>query len=327
MRVLAFGPNTLTSCAAAAMLAGCGGSQPPGAMPQTFAIATHADRGKSWMLPEAKSQDLLYVSRNSPGEVSVYSYPKGKLMGNLTDIAGAFGLCTDAKGDVFAISTENQLIYEYAHAGTKPIATLDDEGNSPNGCAVDPSSGNLAVAGGGLSNANFAIYQNAQGTPTVYKDGNAERFTFCTYDSNGNLFAGGSVLIELPNGSSSFVEIPVQGIHEFAAPGIQWDGSYIALQGTADSKKGPGTIYQIQVSGSTATIVNEMNLIDRINKNPFLGAQFWIGNGTIVNPESTNRNVGLWRYPKGGKAYHTVKASEKGGLMYAVTVSKARTHG
>ena len=90
-------------------LAGCGGYQPPigepGTVPQSYAIATHAERGKSWMLPEAKAQDLLYVSRNSPGEISVYSYPKGKLMGNLT-VAGAFGLCTDAKGDIFAISTE-----------------------------------------------------------------------------------------------------------------------------------------------------------------------------------------------------------------------------
>jgi hypothetical protein len=47
------------SVGVAALLAGCGGSQPPidapGAMAQTSAIATHADRGKSWMLPEAKS--------------------------------------------------------------------------------------------------------------------------------------------------------------------------------------------------------------------------------------------------------------------------------
>jgi hypothetical protein len=48
---------------AAAMLAGCGGSQPPigglGAMPQTSAIATHAERGKSWMPSYAASQNLL----------------------------------------------------------------------------------------------------------------------------------------------------------------------------------------------------------------------------------------------------------------------------
>ena len=50
---------------AAALFAGCGGSQPPigalGAMPQSSAIAEHATRGESWMLPEAKSEDLLYV--------------------------------------------------------------------------------------------------------------------------------------------------------------------------------------------------------------------------------------------------------------------------
>jgi hypothetical protein len=43
---------------AAATPAGCGASQPPigapGAMPQGTRIATHAEHGKSWMLPEAK---------------------------------------------------------------------------------------------------------------------------------------------------------------------------------------------------------------------------------------------------------------------------------
>jgi hypothetical protein len=60
---------------AAALFAGCGGSQPPigalGAMPQSRAIATHADRGGSWMLPEAKSEDLLYVT----GDGESYVFP------------------------------------------------------------------------------------------------------------------------------------------------------------------------------------------------------------------------------------------------------------
>lgn len=57
---------------AVALLAGCGGSQPPvaapGAMPHTPAIATHAERGGSWMLPEAKSGDrssAVILSRSS----------------------------------------------------------------------------------------------------------------------------------------------------------------------------------------------------------------------------------------------------------------------
>ena len=50
MKSLDLGSCELGICAAAAMLAGCGGSQPPigapGAMPQTYAIAqTRAHRG------------------------------------------------------------------------------------------------------------------------------------------------------------------------------------------------------------------------------------------------------------------------------------------
>jgi hypothetical protein len=63
MQVSHLSRYALSSCAAAAILAGCGGSQPPiatpGAMPLSRAIATHADRAGSWMLPEAKSKDLL----------------------------------------------------------------------------------------------------------------------------------------------------------------------------------------------------------------------------------------------------------------------------
>jgi hypothetical protein len=75
MKSLDFSRRALLCCAAIAMLASCGGSPPPigasGAMTQTTAIATHADRGKSWMLPGAKSEDLLYVS-DQLGYVYVY---------------------------------------------------------------------------------------------------------------------------------------------------------------------------------------------------------------------------------------------------------------
>jgi hypothetical protein len=237
----------LNVCVAAAMLAGCGGSQvAPTGGPM---ISSHATRGKSWMLPEAKSQDLLYVARSSPGEVSVYTYPKGKPVGTIS-IAAPNGICSDGKGNVFVVGVESQQIYEYAHGGSQPIATLDDSGNNPLACAVDPSSGDLAVTGGdGLANA--AIYQNAQGSPTVYTDPFAGAFTFCTYDSQSNLFMGGGDLFELPKGGNSFVEIPIMGgPSETSPPGIQWDGNYIALQQTGPSRKGPTRIYQISISGS-----------------------------------------------------------------------------
>jgi hypothetical protein len=110
------------------MLVGCGGSQPPigapGAMPQASALATHVDRGKSWMLPEAKSDDLLYASESIRNKVFILTYPGGKLVGTLTGFNMPFGDCVDGVGDVWIINQHPPEVIEYAHGGTTPIATL-----------------------------------------------------------------------------------------------------------------------------------------------------------------------------------------------------------
>src|ERR1700729_3013592 len=88
MKRLGIGRYALAIGAAAALLAGCGGSQPPigapGAMQQTSTLATRAAHGKSWMLPEAKSEDLLYIADPGSGGVIVYRYPRLKFVGMLT---------------------------------------------------------------------------------------------------------------------------------------------------------------------------------------------------------------------------------------------------
>jgi hypothetical protein len=217
------------------LLSGCGGSQPPiaapGAMPQTSAIATHADRGTSWMLSEAKGEDLLYVSNEQTG-VSVFSYPNGQKVGSVSGGSLPIGLCSDSEGNVFIVDREGQQI-EYAHGGTNPITTLEDTGNDPQGCGVDPNSGDLAVAGGGPQvSANIAIYPTGSGSPKVY-DAGAGVFAWCTYDSSGNIFAsvGGSNsnyggIVELPKGGSSFMPISID--QRLGAGGaVQWDGNYL----------------------------------------------------------------------------------------------------
>jgi len=61
----ALSPYTLTSCAAAAMLAGCGGSQPPigapGALPQTEAPITELVHRLSQLGRASISGDLIYA--------------------------------------------------------------------------------------------------------------------------------------------------------------------------------------------------------------------------------------------------------------------------
>ncbi|MGA8099265.1 MAG: hypothetical protein WB810_11480, partial [Candidatus Cybelea sp.] len=148
MRHLDFSRRVVGICAAAAMLAGCGSQPPigvPGAMPQTRALATHAERGGSWMLPEAKNRGALLYVTGGCGGACVLSYPRGELVGQLNVGEGAnSGVCTDARGDVY-ISNSTSVV-EYTHGGTIPVATFNVPGNDAAGCSVDPTSGNLAVA-------------------------------------------------------------------------------------------------------------------------------------------------------------------------------------
>lgn len=134
------------------MPAGCGGSQPPigapGMMPQASAIATHAERGKSWMAPEATSEDLVYVTGGCGG-TCVVSYPAGKIVGylNLGNGLNA-GVCSDSGGNVYISNnreSNDSEVVEYAHGGTTPKATFDLPGFDAAGCSVDPTTGNLAV--------------------------------------------------------------------------------------------------------------------------------------------------------------------------------------
>ena len=121
MKISASSRSVLSSCVAVTLLAGCGGSQPPigvpGAMPQTSALATHAERGKSWMLPKAKSKELLYLSVAGGSYVYAYLYPEGNLEGTL-DTPG-WGLCSDAKGDVFVTDYPISNIFDTHTAARK----------------------------------------------------------------------------------------------------------------------------------------------------------------------------------------------------------------
>jgi len=62
VKIVPFSRYALSLSAAATLLAGCGGSQPPigapGAMPQTSALGAYADRGTSWMLREAIAEHV-----------------------------------------------------------------------------------------------------------------------------------------------------------------------------------------------------------------------------------------------------------------------------
>ncbi len=325
MRILGVSRYTFSSCVAAAILSGCGGSQPPigaaGAMPQSPAITTHAERGTSWMLPEAKSKDLLYVANLTNGDsamVTVYTYPQGKLVGNLKHFNNPRGFCVDKAGNVFVADFGKEKIFEYAHGGAKPTATLKDNG-APYGCAVDPTTGNLAVTnwcdgpvGSCYSEGTVLIYKKAKGKPEVLNDPDIPpSMTYCAYDKTGDLFVDSYGrfyqigFAELPAGSTTFKTLALQlpKRAEFAG-GLQWVGKYLAV-GFGDGN----VVGEYSIKGDNATRVNA-TLLKGVERG-FGTNQFRVDGTTLVAPvvstqEYPNGIVEFVRYPQGGKPFEDI---------------------
>jgi len=261
------------------------------------------------MARDAKNQSLLYVSSYRTDDVYVFSYPRGKLVSTLAGFNGPDGECVDSAGNVWITNTLQSELVEYAHGGTTPIATLNDPGEYPFGCSVDGKTGNLAVTniyGAGspsLASGNVVIYANAKGSPQgPYYDSVMYYMYFCGFDRAGNLFldgesyGGGFRLAELVNGSTSFTDVTLN--KDIGQPGgVQWDGSHVAL-----GDQQAGIVYQLQITGSSATVAGSTTLNDSKDV-----VQFWIEGKTIVGPDAVKRDVGYWSYPSGGSPNRIIR--------------------
>jgi hypothetical protein len=275
-----------------------------------------------------KASELLYVSAQNG--LYVFTYPGGKLRQKLTGYGAFGGLCVDKSGDVFAISEGSGAeIYEFAHGGSSPKAILREHNSSfdasPTGCAIDPITGNLAVANSPYTTANDAsvgIFENASGEPMYYTDYGISTFAFCAYDDKGDLYVDGQgnyftkdyddYIAELPHGSSSFTNASVAewlGTSD-ALGGVQWDGKHLAV-GNEDQ-----TIYQFSIAGSKATEVGKTVLgkVNSVN-------QFWIERGEIIGGNDVQRgSIDSWQYPGGGSPLATIVKRVPNPL--AVVISK-----
>ncbi|MGB6714243.1 MAG: hypothetical protein WBE30_11495 [Candidatus Cybelea sp.] len=306
--------HTALALSTAVGLAGCGAPlAAPGTVTQSRPIATEAGRAGPWMLPEAKSEDLLYISDSLAGNVYVYAYPAGKLVGTLTGFQSPEGDCVDKSGDVFVTNYAAQNILEYAHGGTSPIAILTDPYYySPEDCSVDSTTGNLAVTNASTISGypgSVAIYADARGTPAQYFDDSIFFYRSCSYDHQGNLWIDGNgftrhkeyfALAELSSGSDQFSIIKLNQ-HVAAPGGVQWAGRYLAV-GDADKD----LIYQFAIKGRTGTKAGETPL-DASGPT----AQFWIQAKTVIVPNldkdsKQKGKVGFYSYPKGGAAIKTI---------------------
>jgi len=268
--------------------------------------------GLSWNLKDAAKHNLLYVSDEGAGTVYFYSYPWGKLEGTLTNLAGPSSVCADDAGHVWVVESQTSEIVEYDHGGSKPVATLQDPGYRPSDCAVNPKTGDLAVAnvfeqyGSQGSPGNLVLYKKAAGKPQTLTTPDVINYMYVTYDSQGNLFVDGFAayndfaLAELPAGASALTTIKVdQKISSGNTADVKWDGKYLAI---GDSSV--NALYQIAVRGTRGKRVGKTSLqsvtpgflghicFPKITRRTGEAARVIIPNNTTV---------GYWAYPSGGR--------------------------
>jgi hypothetical protein len=291
--------------------AGCSESSLP--LPQTAlrsaivpSLVVRQDRAASWMMRDAASHDLLYVSIDGFDDVYVYDYTAGHrrtLVGKLTGFDAPGGLCVDKKGDVFVANYLDEDVVEYAHGGTKPIATLKEPNYRPIACTIDPTTGDLAVTATSPASGRgtIAVYQHAQGAPKQYYSGHLEYTEFLGYDNAGNLFADGIHFVyeesgccfyfglaELAKDAKRFERVQISKYGD--AGDLQWDGQYMALGNRANG------VEQLKITNYVATVVGSTTLDGTRQL-----AQFWVQGTKVIGADAGYAAVDFWDYPAGGK--------------------------
>jgi hypothetical protein len=209
----------------------------------------HRDRGRSWMDGKGISKHTYYISDWATDDVFVYTYPQGKLVGQLTGFQKPYGQCADSRADIWIANFGGSTIVAYAHGGTSPFATLTTNGAAI-GCAVAPK-GDLAVADFSTLSGpgNIQVFVNASGTPTNYSNSSCYYLWPPGYDKQGNLYveaenaSGTPVVCELPAGGTALA--PVAFNRTITSPGsTMWDGKFIAFTDQDDTDTQTTGIYR-----------------------------------------------------------------------------------
>lgn len=286
------------------------------------------------MLPEAKREDLLYVSKvDATGIlVYVYAYKSQKQVGVLTDEAYPFGQCVDKKGDVWITDYVNEDIVEYAHGGTTPLKTLNTQEQQPIGCSVSPN-GDLAVVTHDRSYTNgvLLIFKNASGAATGYQNAECDLLWVPGYDDKGNVYVEGEEDLSPYSSRVNVCELPATGTslrtvsfdRPLALGTVMWDGKHITI---SDVASGRTIIHRARESASgDLTTIGSTHLRDADCTNGFDAVRqlFLVGtanppaNHTLATAvvggsiwEGCDNHFASWHYPAGGDQKWTLTIDE-----------------
>lgn len=295
--------------AAVFLLSGCGGLRPSAGEPT--AVLQNEPHESS-----TSAESLLYFTDHDA--VLMYALPGLDKLATFDQGTQPSGVCVDSEQHVYIAGKYG--IQEYAHGGTTPIAEFGTsyEVSMPS-CSVDPTTGNFAAVD--ATKSGVLIWQDRSSSPTYYKLPYFQP-RGCAYDSNGDLFVtgsaspGGSNVIELAVGATSFTEISLD--HHLVNPRtIQWLGSYFVT--IASLNDADFNLYKLTVSGSTASV----------QKLPIgrTWPGFWIDGNTAVTPYGRPRrpggaNIAIYDFPDGKRPRRKVTVQDDGFYIQAMVVSQ-----
>lgn len=316
MTISALVRRALTIALAAAILGGCGGgaSNVTSTLPQPAQQARKASGSYKALLYVSTSDATVMLNYSGYGSVGTL-YPQGYL---------GFPCSSPTNGDVFMDNGSDVRQYHFGQTNLVSTIFMGYHADSI-GCAVDPTTGNLALAGQNNGKGTVFLYKNPKGKPTKYSDPTMMTFSYDGYDSAGNLFVDGLTknntfaFKELVKGQNTFTPISLN--RTLGVGNVQFDGTYITI-------KSGQLIYRIQVSGSSGTIVGNT----RLNRTWIRANSSWIYDGTITASQGggtrhPGHGVGFWHYPEGGKPFviFTNVSTSKKDVILATAVSVAPT--
>jgi hypothetical protein len=294
------GGAVLGIAAAISMLSGCALRALPVSPVQGNAALSSGVRGAAVL-----NGDLLYVAnQKATFGISVLTFPGGTIVQSIANIGQPRGICSDPKGNVWVTTVQTRThpyyIYKFAHGEKRPVETLHPR-KDVYGCAVDSTTGDLAVIGHlGSSSSEIDIFPPAGKMQIIPISFNPIALA---YDNRSNLFIDGVApsgtreLVEMPKGSKNLTRIALGRLSTWNPGSVVWDGKDIAV-GIGSSLKA-SFIDRVDVTSSGGKVIGQVRL-----KSLSAWPEFAIDGNQIV---ATKRRAAgattaqLFKYPKGGK--------------------------
>ena len=194
----------------------------------------HPDHHKSWVSPELRKREsrILFVSDSGTEDLYMCTLPGMSLKGTLTGFSEPQGMCSDTKGDVFVDNTGTTQVLEISRTGSI-LNTFTDTYGYPIGCAIDPATGNLAVADifGFYGAGQVVIWPgaNPSATPTTVSNPSQYFYYFDGYGPGSSLWVSGrnsyGTYMLSDCGASSCSTISLSGGTIYFPGAVQWDGT------------------------------------------------------------------------------------------------------